>query len=141
MTLGGATATWMGSGGRDLSGRLTALARLGQIGAARTGPDGFSPELLRDAEQLVARAGERLRLSANHTVAVLAGGAGRGKSSTFNHVSGAWKARDRCWNGWACSTATVTRGQAPSARAKAPCAALSCLTSLITTRCWVAPRK
>src|ERR1039457_4837384 len=89
MTLGGSTATWMGSGGRDLSGRLTALARLVQIGAARTGPDGFSPELLRDAEQLVARAGERLRLSTNHTVAVLAGGTGSGKSSLFNGLAGA----------------------------------------------------
>ena len=89
MTLGGSTATWMGRGDRDLSGRLTALARLVQIGAARTGPDGFSPELLRDAEQLVARAGERLRLSANHTVAVLAGGTGSGKSSLFNGLAGA----------------------------------------------------
>ncbi len=89
MTLGRPTATWMGSGDRDLSGRLTALARLVQIGSARTGPDGFSPELLRDAEQLVARAGERLRLSANHTVAVLAGGTGSGKSSLFNQLAGA----------------------------------------------------
>ena len=89
MTLGRPTATWMGRGDRDLSGRLTALARLVQIGAARTGPDGFGPELLRDAGQLVARAGERLRLSANHTVAVLAGGTGSGKSSLFNRLAGA----------------------------------------------------
>src|ERR1039457_2026739 len=89
MTLGGSTATWMGSGGRDLSGRLTALARLVQIGGARTGRDGFDQELLRDAEQLVARAGERLRVSANHTVAVLAGGTGSGKSSLFNQLAGA----------------------------------------------------
>src|ERR1700733_10033323 len=89
MTLWEPTTTWMGSGGRDLPGRLTALARLVQIGAARTGPDGFDPELLRDAEQLVVRAGERLRLSANHTVAVLAGGTGSGKSSLFNRLAGA----------------------------------------------------
>jgi GTP-binding protein EngB required for normal cell division len=89
MTVGEPTATWMGSGGRDLSGRLTALARLVQIGSARAGPDGFSPELLADAEQLVARAGERLRLSANHTVAILAGGTGSGKSSLFNRLAGA----------------------------------------------------
>src|ERR1035441_10104915 len=89
MTLGGSTATWMGRGDRDLSGRLTALARLVQIGAARTGRGGSDPELLRDAEQLVARAGERLRLSANHTVAVLAGGTGSGKSSLFNRLAGA----------------------------------------------------
>jgi GTP-binding protein EngB required for normal cell division len=89
MTVGEPTATWMGSGGRDLSGRLTALARLVQIGSARAGPDGFSPELLTDAEQLVAQAGERLRLSANHTVAILAGGTGSGKSSLFNRLAGA----------------------------------------------------
>jgi GTP-binding protein EngB required for normal cell division len=89
MTVREPTATWMGSGGHDLSGRLTALARLVQIGSARTGPDGFSPELLADAEQLVARAGERLRLSANHTVAILAGGTGSGKSSLFNRLAGA----------------------------------------------------
>jgi GTP-binding protein EngB required for normal cell division len=89
MTVWEPTATWMGGGGRDLSSRLTALARLVQIGGARTGPDGISPELLRDAEQLVARAGERLRLSANHTVAILAGGTGSGKSSLFNRLAGA----------------------------------------------------
>src|SRR5580704_58038 len=57
----------------DLSGRLTALARVIQIGAARSGPEGFGQPLLTEAEQLVARAGERLRLSPNHTVAVLVG--------------------------------------------------------------------
>jgi len=74
---------------QDLSGRLTALARVIQIGAARSGPEGFSQPLLADAEQLVARAGERLRLSPNHTVAVLAGGTGSGKSSLFNQMAGA----------------------------------------------------
>ncbi len=73
----------------DLSTRLTALARVIQIGSARSGPDGFSRALLSDAEQLVARAGERLRMSANHTVAVLAGGTGSGKSSLFNRLAGA----------------------------------------------------
>src|SRR6266481_2482782 len=73
----------------DLSGRLTALARVIQIGAARTGPEGFGQPLLTEAEQLVARAGERLRLSPNHTVAVLAGGTGSGKSSLFNQMAGA----------------------------------------------------
>jgi GTP-binding protein EngB required for normal cell division len=75
--------------GADLSTRLTALARVIQIGSARSGPDGFSPALLNDAEHLVARAGERLRMSANHTVAVLAGGTGSGKSSLFNRLAGA----------------------------------------------------
>jgi GTP-binding protein EngB required for normal cell division len=73
----------------DLSGRLTALARVIQIGAARSGPEGFSRPLLTEAEQLVARAGERLRLSPSHTVAVLAGGTGSGKSSLFNQMAGA----------------------------------------------------
>jgi GTP-binding protein EngB required for normal cell division len=73
----------------DLSGRLTALARVIQIGSARAGPDGFSLPLLAEAELLVNRAGERLRMSANHTVAVLAGGTGSGKSSLFNQLAGA----------------------------------------------------
>ena len=60
-----------------------------QIGAARSGPEGFPQPLLTEAEQLVARAGERLRLSPNHTVAVLAGGTGSGKSSLFNQMAGA----------------------------------------------------
>ncbi len=86
--LGGPGLTSAGPGG-DLSGRLTALARVIQIGAARSGPEGFSQPLLAEAEQLVARAGERLRLSPSHTVAVLAGGTGSGKSSLFNQMAGA----------------------------------------------------
>lgn len=85
-----------GSGPRDASpaadglpARLTALARLVQIGSARTVGDGFSKELLRDSEELLARAGERLRLSAAHTVVALAGGTGSGKSSLFNRLAGA----------------------------------------------------
>jgi len=76
-----------GGRGGDLSGRLTALARVIQIGSARAGPDGFSLPLLAEAEQLVTRACERLRMSANHTVAVLAGGTGSGKSSLFNQLA------------------------------------------------------
>jgi hypothetical protein len=75
--------------GPGLSGRLTALARLIQIGAARTGSDGFSTKLLHDTEELLGRAGERLRLSASHTVVALAGGTGSGKSSLFNQLAGA----------------------------------------------------
>ena len=78
-----------GGRGGDLSGRLTALARVIQIGSVRAGPEGFSLPLLAEAEQLVNRAGERLRMSANHTVAVLAGGTGSGKSSLFNQLAGA----------------------------------------------------
>jgi GTP-binding protein EngB required for normal cell division len=72
-----------------LSARLTALARLIQIAAARTADGGFGEDLLHDAEDLVDRAGERLRLSAGHTVVALAGGTGSGKSSIFNYLAGA----------------------------------------------------
>jgi GTP-binding protein EngB required for normal cell division len=82
-------ARWGGSGKPALSDRLTALARMTQIGTTRSGQDGFDPELLREAEGLLARAGERLRMSANHTVVVLAGGTGSGKSSLFNRLAGA----------------------------------------------------
>ncbi|HEV2376010.1 MAG TPA: GTPase [Streptosporangiaceae bacterium] len=75
--------------GQALSARLTAIARMLQIGSARGGPDGFKPDLLRDAEELLARVGERLRLSAGHTIVVLAGGTGSGKSSLFNALAGA----------------------------------------------------
>src|SRR5215469_12686325 len=71
-----------------LSARLTALTRLIQIGSTRAGDGGFSEELLRDAEALEERAGERLRLSAGHTVVALAGGTGSGKSALFNQLAG-----------------------------------------------------
>jgi GTP-binding protein EngB required for normal cell division len=70
-----------------LSARLSALARLIQIGTSRTDA-GLSAELLADAEQLLDRAGERLRLSDEHTVVALAGGTGSGKSSLFNKLAG-----------------------------------------------------
>jgi hypothetical protein len=71
-----------------LSARLTALTQLIQIAAARTG-NGFPETVVQDAEDLVERAGERLRLSAGHTVVALAGGTGSGKSSIFNYLAGA----------------------------------------------------
>jgi GTP-binding protein EngB required for normal cell division len=71
-----------------LSARLTALTRLIQIAAGRTG-SGFPETVIQDAEELVERAGERLRLSAGHTVVALAGGTGSGKSSIFNYLAGA----------------------------------------------------
>jgi GTP-binding protein EngB required for normal cell division len=73
----------------SLSARLTALTQLIQIAGARTGNGGFPEGLIQDAEDLVERAGERLRLSAGHTVAALAGGTGSGKSSLFNYLAGA----------------------------------------------------
>src|SRR5580698_6638277 len=72
-----------------LSARRTALAGLVQIGSERRGADGFSDELLDSANALLTRAGERLMLSAEHTVVALAGGTGSGKSSLFNRLSGA----------------------------------------------------
>ncbi len=72
-----------------LSARLTALTRLIQIGSTRSGGGGgVSEELLRDARELQERAGERLRLSAGHTVVALAGGTGSGKSALFNQLAG-----------------------------------------------------
>ena len=76
-------------GAPSLPARLNALARLVQIGSARGGPDGFDPDLLEDAADLLGRAGERLRLSGAHTVVTLAGGTGSGKSSLFNALAGA----------------------------------------------------
>ena len=72
-----------------LSARLMALARMIQIGSARSGRNGFGKKLLADAEEVLARAGERMRLSSSHTVVVLAGGTGSGKSSLFNRLAGA----------------------------------------------------
>lgn len=73
----------------NLSARLDALADLTRIGRDREGPGGFSGPLLDDSEALLRRAGERLRLSAGHTVIALAGGTGSGKSTLFNALSGA----------------------------------------------------
>jgi GTP-binding protein EngB required for normal cell division len=70
-----------------LSARLTSLTELTKIGLART--DGFSTELLTEAELLLRRSGERMRMSASHTVVALAGGTGSGKSTLFNALSGA----------------------------------------------------
>ncbi len=105
MSIGEYQPTWLGTSGLpglgepgqqpgpgiggNVSSRLTALAQIAAIAAARSGPDGFAVPLLTEAEQLVARAGERLRMSASHTVAVLAGGTGSGKSSLFNQLAGA----------------------------------------------------
>jgi energy-coupling factor transporter ATP-binding protein EcfA2 len=92
-------------GERNLAPRLDALAELVRIGRARQGQGGqfqaelrapghddaggFSKPLLDDAEAVLKRAGERLRLSGNHTVVALAGGTGSGKSTLFNALSGA----------------------------------------------------
>jgi len=69
--------------------RLASLQELTKIGSARTGSEGFSQELLTEAETLLRRSGERMRMSASHTVVALAGGTGSGKSSLFNALAGA----------------------------------------------------
>jgi GTP-binding protein EngB required for normal cell division len=89
---------------QTLSRRLDALAELVRIGRTRLGQGeeppsaqgqneeavaGFGPALLDDADAVLKRAGERLRLSGSHTVIALAGGTGSGKSTLFNALSGA----------------------------------------------------
>jgi GTP-binding protein EngB required for normal cell division len=72
-----------------LPARLASLTQLTEIAAERTGSEGFSQELLIDSETLLRRSGERMRMSASHTVVALAGGTGSGKSSLFNALAGA----------------------------------------------------
>ena len=69
--------------------RLASLQELTKIGSGRTGSEGFSEELLTEAEALLRRSGERMRMSATHTVVALAGGTGSGKSTLFNALAGA----------------------------------------------------
>jgi len=73
----------------NVPARLASLTELTRIGSSRTGSDGFSPELLAETETLLRRSGERMRMSASHTVVALAGGTGSGKSSLFNALAGA----------------------------------------------------
>ncbi|MBT2208647.1 MULTISPECIES: GTPase family protein [Actinomadura] len=63
--------------------RLDGLDRLVQAGTGR-----LDQPLLDDAGALLDRAGQRLRLSGDHTVVTLAGGTGSGKSSLFNAICG-----------------------------------------------------
>ncbi|MFD0659082.1 GTPase [Thermocatellispora tengchongensis] len=66
-----------------LGTRLAALSRVVELGPGRV-----NPTLLKESGQLLSRAGDRLKLSSDHTVVALAGGTGSGKSSLFNAVSG-----------------------------------------------------
>src|ERR1700751_4990379 len=72
-----------------LPARLTSLQELTKLGSARSGSDGFSQELLTEAEAVLRRSGERMRMSASHTVVALAGGTGSGKSALFTALAGA----------------------------------------------------
>ncbi|MBX6766838.1 MAG: ABC transporter, partial [Actinomadura rubrobrunea] len=66
-----------------LTERLDRLESLVRLGTGR-----LDQRLLDEARQLLDRAGQRLRLSGEHTVVTLAGGTGSGKSSLFNAICG-----------------------------------------------------
>ncbi len=72
----------------DLSTRLQALQDAATLAQGRVPDDAVRPAL-----ELVARAGQRLALSGEHTVVALAGATGSGKSSLFNAISGTQWAR------------------------------------------------
>ena len=67
----------------DLAVRLDALD-----GAVRSAEGRLDGPAIDTARTLVARAGERLKLSGEHTVVALAGATGSGKSSLFNSLVG-----------------------------------------------------
>ncbi|WP_049576956.1 ABC transporter [Nonomuraea sp. SBT364] len=66
-----------------LAPRLSALTKVVELGPGR-----LDDKLVSEAQNLLLRAGDRLKLSSEHTVVALAGGTGSGKSSLFNAVSG-----------------------------------------------------
>ncbi|MEV8632649.1 GTP-binding protein [Streptosporangium sp. NPDC051023] len=68
---------------QGLGSRLAALSRIVELGPGRV-----DPKLLTESGQLLLRAGDRLKLSSDHTVVALAGGTGSGKSTLFNSISG-----------------------------------------------------
>jgi energy-coupling factor transporter ATP-binding protein EcfA2 len=68
---------------QGLGPRLNALSKVVELGAGR-----LDDRLLKESGALLMRAGDRLKLSSEHTVVALAGGTGSGKSSLFNAVSG-----------------------------------------------------
>lgn len=66
-----------------LGERIDALGEL--LGLSRTR---VSPDALAEPTELLARVGERRRLSPHHTVVALAGATGGGKSTLFNALAG-----------------------------------------------------
>jgi energy-coupling factor transporter ATP-binding protein EcfA2 len=66
-----------------LTVRVDALGEL--LGLSRTR---ISPDDLAESSELLARVGERRRLSLDHTVVALAGATGSGKSTLFNALAG-----------------------------------------------------
>jgi GTP-binding protein EngB required for normal cell division len=69
--------------GSDLGGRIEALQEATEAARGR-----LQDEVVDEAQEVVARATGRLRLSAEHTVVAIAGATGSGKSSTFNALTG-----------------------------------------------------
>jgi len=69
--------------GADITGKVDGLER-----AAAAARDRLDPAVVDDVQLVVGRAGQRLRLSADHTVVALAGATGSGKSSLFNALVG-----------------------------------------------------
>jgi GTP-binding protein EngB required for normal cell division len=67
----------------EVGGRLDALDQVISASEGRV-----DPARLDAARELSTRAGQRLRLSADHTVVALAGATGSGKSSMFNAITG-----------------------------------------------------
>lgn len=67
----------------DVGSRAAALEQALDAGGHR-----LDPEAVRRARTLLAKLGERQRLSAEHTVVALAGATGSGKSSLFNALVG-----------------------------------------------------
>ncbi|KAB2347436.1 P-loop NTPase family protein [Actinomadura rudentiformis] len=70
-------------GAAGLTDRLDRLDQLVELGSGR-----LDAPILAEAAVLLDRAGQRLRLSGEHTVVTLAGGTGSGKSSLFNAICG-----------------------------------------------------
>ncbi|WP_202233777.1 GTPase [Actinacidiphila reveromycinica] len=66
-----------------LTVRIEALGELLGLSRTRIGPDELA-----DGSELLARVGERRRLSLDHTVVAVAGATGSGKSTLFNALTG-----------------------------------------------------
>ncbi|MPZ97409.1 MAG: ABC transporter [Propionibacteriales bacterium] len=72
-----------------LGRNVDAKSKVEGLGRAVTAARGrLDDDLIAEAQQVVDLAGERLTLSAEHTVVALAGATGSGKSSLFNVLSG-----------------------------------------------------
>ena len=73
----------VGRGSSDVATKVDGLNQAVEAARGR-----LDDALVEEAASVAARAGERLRLSGDHTVVALAGATGSGKSSTFNALCG-----------------------------------------------------